>query len=121
MLSRSPALFPRRRDVSLINARSRIARIGKKHSGRPVQRKRTLAVDGDAARNTAGNCLVLRSIPQLRDELRLVRCLLDLHHCARCVGVMTPVAVVAAAWLAVGYRWTYAFAWLAMLGAAGTL
>jgi len=36
-------------------------------------------------------------------------------------GIMMPVALVAAAWLAVGYRWTYAVAWLAMLGAAGTL
>jgi membrane-associated phospholipid phosphatase len=37
------------------------------------------------------------------------------------VGVMAPVAVVVASWLAVGYRWTYAVAWLALLGAASTL
>lgn len=37
------------------------------------------------------------------------------------VGVMAPVALAAAAWLAVGYRWKYAFAWLGLLGAAGAL
>jgi len=34
------------------------------------------------------------------------------------VGVMGPVALIVAAWLAVGYRWKYSVAWLALLGAA---
>ncbi|SAK83160.1 PAP2 family protein [Caballeronia catudaia] len=37
------------------------------------------------------------------------------------VGVMGPVALIVAAWLAVGYRWKYAGAWLALLGAASGL
>jgi membrane-associated phospholipid phosphatase len=37
------------------------------------------------------------------------------------VGVMGPVALIVAAWLAVGYRWKYAGAWLALLGTASTL
>jgi membrane-associated phospholipid phosphatase len=35
------------------------------------------------------------------------------------VGVMAPVALATAAWLAVGYRWKYAWAWLGLLGIAG--
>ncbi|SAL70325.1 PA-phosphatase-like phosphoesterase [Caballeronia peredens] len=35
------------------------------------------------------------------------------------VGVMGPVALIVAAWLAFGYRWKYACAWLGLLGAAG--
>jgi membrane-associated phospholipid phosphatase len=37
------------------------------------------------------------------------------------VGVMAPVALATAAWLAVGYRWKYAFAWLALLGGASAI
>ncbi|WP_459904694.1 phosphatase PAP2 family protein [Caballeronia sp. HLA56] len=37
------------------------------------------------------------------------------------VGVMAPLAVVVAAWLAVGYRWKYACAWLGLLGVASGL
>jgi membrane-associated phospholipid phosphatase len=37
------------------------------------------------------------------------------------VGVMGPVALIVAAWLALGYRWKYAGAWLALLGAASGL
>ncbi|SAK60382.1 phosphatase PAP2 family protein [Caballeronia ptereochthonis] len=37
------------------------------------------------------------------------------------VGVMGPVALIVAAWLALGYRWKYACAWLALLGAASGL
>ena len=37
------------------------------------------------------------------------------------VGVMGPVALMIAAWLALGYRWKYACAWLALLGAASGL
>ncbi|SAL55284.1 PA-phosphatase-like phosphoesterase [Caballeronia cordobensis] len=37
------------------------------------------------------------------------------------VGVMGPAALIVAAWLAVGYRWKYAGAWLALLGAASGL
>jgi membrane-associated phospholipid phosphatase len=37
------------------------------------------------------------------------------------VGVMGPVALIVAAWLAVGYRWKYSVAWLALLGAASGL
>nr|WP_232519246.1 phosphatase PAP2 family protein [Caballeronia insecticola] len=31
---------------------------------------------------------------------------------------MGPLALIVAAWLAIGYRWKYAFAWLGLLGAA---
>ncbi|SAK96184.1 PAP2 family protein [Caballeronia fortuita] len=37
------------------------------------------------------------------------------------VGVMGPVALIVAAWLAIGYRWKYAGAWLGLLGAASGL
>ncbi|SAK92524.1 PA-phosphatase-like phosphoesterase [Caballeronia hypogeia] len=37
------------------------------------------------------------------------------------VGVMGPVALIVAAWLALGYRWKYACAWLGLLGAASGL
>jgi membrane-associated phospholipid phosphatase len=37
------------------------------------------------------------------------------------VGVMGPVALIVATWLALGYRWKYAGAWLALLGAASAL
>ncbi|MDR5818442.1 phosphoesterase [Caballeronia sp. LZ033] len=37
------------------------------------------------------------------------------------VGVMGPVALIIAAWLALGYRWKYAGAWLALLGTASGL
>ncbi|SAK76293.1 PAP2 family protein [Caballeronia pedi] len=37
------------------------------------------------------------------------------------VGVMGPAALIVAAWLALGYRWKYALAWLALLGAASGL
>ncbi|WP_250500240.1 phosphatase PAP2 family protein [Caballeronia sp. GAWG1-5s-s] len=33
------------------------------------------------------------------------------------VGVMLPVGLAAAAWLALGYRWKYTLEWLALLGA----
>ncbi|WP_244816837.1 phosphatase PAP2 family protein [Caballeronia sp. Lep1P3] len=33
------------------------------------------------------------------------------------IGVMLPVALAAAAWLALGYRWKYTFEWLGLLGA----
>ncbi len=37
------------------------------------------------------------------------------------VGVMAPVALAVAAWLALGYRWKYACAWLGLLGVASGL
>jgi membrane-associated phospholipid phosphatase len=37
------------------------------------------------------------------------------------VGVMAPVAAAVAAWLMLGYRWKYAFSWVALLGAASGL
>jgi membrane-associated phospholipid phosphatase len=37
------------------------------------------------------------------------------------VGVMAPAALAAGAWLVVGYRWKYAFAWLGLLGMASGL
>jgi membrane-associated phospholipid phosphatase len=37
------------------------------------------------------------------------------------VGVMIPLALAVAAWLALGYPWRYAACWLAVLGAASVL
>lgn len=37
------------------------------------------------------------------------------------VGVMGPVALIVATWLALGYRWKYAGAWIALLGGASGL
>ncbi|CAH2806023.1 MAG: hypothetical protein CBCREVIR_2420 [Candidatus Burkholderia crenata] len=37
------------------------------------------------------------------------------------VGVMIPLALAVAAWLALGYPWRYAACWLAVLGAASGL
>ncbi|KND56758.1 Membrane-associated phospholipid phosphatase [Candidatus Paraburkholderia schumanniana] len=37
------------------------------------------------------------------------------------VGVMGPVTLMIAAWMALGYRWKYACAWLALLGTASAL
>jgi membrane-associated phospholipid phosphatase len=37
------------------------------------------------------------------------------------VGVMAPVALAVSAWLVLGYKWKYVFAWLGLLGAASGL
>ena len=37
------------------------------------------------------------------------------------VGVMIPLALAVAAWLALGYPWRYAVCWLAVLGGASGL